>query len=40
MDLNFSKKKTIIIDYKSITWSEFDMIIDYIDNILGNENPL
>ena len=39
MDLNFSK----IIDYnrlKSITWSKFDIIIDYIGNILVNENPL
>ena len=39
MDLKFSK----IIDYnglKSITWSKYAMIIDYIDNILVNENPL
>ena len=39
MDINFSKK-SILMDQKSITWSKYAMIIDYIDTILVNENPL
>ena len=39
MDLNFSQ----IIDCngsKSIKWSKYAMIIDYIGNLFDNENPL